>query len=151
MEVAIKKIDPHAILPVYGTIHSAGFDIFSAETISISPRSRQKVRSGIAISWTFPNVYLQILSRSGLFWKHGISVEGGVIDWDYRREIEILLMNHSDEMYIISQGDRIAQGVFYELPMICSWKSCTHWLDPGESFLPFVTTERQGGLGSTGV
>lgn len=151
MEVSVKKLHPDAILPVQGSLHSAGYDLYSSINITIPAFGRVQVSTGIAIGWSDPLVYLQLHSRSGLFVKHGISCEGGVIDWDYLKEIHVLLQNHTTEEYSIRVGDRICQAIFTMIPMIQRWQVVQDWLDPGHSYLPLpVTYLRNGGLGSTG-
>jgi dUTP pyrophosphatase len=151
MEVSVKKIEPDACLPQYGSLHSAGFDIPCYEDIVIPPHSRIKVRTGIAIGWSDPTVYLQIQSRSGLFYNHGISCEAGVIDWDYLKEIFVLLQNHTDITVSLSRNSRVAQGIFVQQPAINCWKEVNDWISPGRLVIPYGHLLRQGGLGSTGV
>lgn len=151
MRVSVQKKQEDAILPVYGSLHSAGLDLFSQESLTIQPRQRAKISTGIAIAWSDPNCYLQICSRSGLFWNQGLTVEGGVIDWDYMREIHVLVMNHSDVAIEIEKHQRIAQGVFISQPMVSTWEISENWLKPGSLYVPYRLQERTGGLGSTGV
>ena len=65
-----------------------------------------------------PGYYVCILSRSGLARHHFIDVEGGVIDYDFRGEMIVIMFNHSNRHYEVKVGDRIAQIVFhrYEIP-----------------------------------
>lgn len=151
MEISVQKRAQDAMLPVYGSLHSAGMDLFSQEAVVIPARERAKISTGIAISWSDPTVYLQICSRSGLFWNKGMTVEAGVIDWDYMQEIFVLVMNHTDIPIEIEKHQRIAQGIFYCQPMINSWKVCEEWIKPGIMYVPYRLTERQGGFGSTGL
>lgn len=151
MEVAIQKIEPDAILPSMGTLHSAGIDIYALYDYIVPAFGSAKIRSGIAIGWSDPLVYLQLQSRSGLFAKHGISCEGGVIDWDYLKEIIVLLQNHSTDDYHVKRGDRVCQGVFLVKPMIQRFCIVENFLSSGTSYLPVVmNVDRDGGLGSTG-
>lgn len=151
MEVSVKKLENDSLLPQYGSLHSAGFDLACYEDIEILPKSRLKVRTAIAIGWSDPTVYLQIQTRSGLFFSKGITCEAGVIDWDYLQEIYVLLHNNSDDTVSLPRGSRIAQGVFVQQPMINCWKEVSDWISPGTLFLPYGRILRQGGLGSTGL
>lgn len=143
-------LDSTARAPVYSTMFSAGMDFFANQDTLIPPRGRSKIGTGISAMWQDPNIYLQIGSRSGLFYKKGIACVGGVIDYDYCQEIFILLQNHSDEPVEIVIGDRIAQGIFQ--PRSLNLQCFVQF--PQEEFqlyLPFAGAEpRNGGLGSTG-
>ncbi|WP_235929743.1 dUTP diphosphatase [Chengkuizengella marina] len=121
--VQIKKVSTEIEfdLPKKMTTYSSGYDLIAAiaSPLIIQPGERILVPSGIAIS--MPN-YLeaQVRPRSGLAYKHGITVlnSPGTVDADYRGEIKVLLINHSKEQYIIQPKDRIAQLVFQEIPEI---------------------------------
>ncbi|MCF6464685.1 dUTP diphosphatase [Clostridium sp. Cult2] len=102
-------------LPNYKTVGSAGMDLHANidEPILIKPLERVLVSTGLFIS--IPKGYeAQIRARSGLALKHGISLANGIgtIDSDYRGEIGVILINLSNDDYIIKRGDRIAQMVF---------------------------------------
>jgi len=151
MEVSIKKLHNDAYLPIQGSLHSAGYDLFTLYDVSIPAFGSVKVHTGIAIGWSDPLVYLQLQSRSGLFHNHGISCEGGVIDWDYLQEIQVLLQNHTANIYDFKKGDRICQAIFINKPMIQRFSVVEDWLSPGVSYLPLpLFASRNGGLGSTG-
>lgn len=151
MEVTIKKIAPNAILPSMGTLHSAGIDIYALDDYTVLAFGAAQVRTGVSIGWSDPLVYLQLHSRSGLFMKHGISCQGGVIDWDYLQEIIVMIQNHSPVDYHVKRGDRICQGVFLVQPMIQRFCVTDDFLSPGISYLPVVmNVNREGGFGSTG-
>jgi len=101
-------------LPQYETAHAAGMDMraFIEEEIVIKPMQRMLVPTGLHIE--LPVGYeAQIRPRSGLAYKHGISIVNtpGTIDADYRGEIKVLLINFSDTDFVINNGDRIAQMV----------------------------------------
>jgi dUTP pyrophosphatase len=151
MEVSIKKLHNDAYLPIQGSLHSAGYDLFACSDVTIPAYGSVKVPTGIAIAWTDPLVYLQLHSRSGLFHKHGITCEAGVIDWDYLEEIMVLLQNHTTLEYEIKKGDRICQAIFLNRPMIQRFSIVEDWISPGRTYLPLpVIQYREGGLGSTG-
>lgn len=112
MQIKIKKIDSSAVIPEYQTSQAAGFDLHALGGYTIEPGERVLVGTGLAMA--FDKGYeLQIRPRSGLAYKNGITVLNtpGTIDSDYRGEIKVLLMNHSNEIFKIEAGERIAQGV----------------------------------------
>ena len=101
-------------LPAYQTIQSAGMDLRSNLDVAIelAPLERKLIGTGLYIE--LPEGYeAQIRPRSGLAYKHGISVLNtpGTIDADYRGEIGIILVNLSNENFVIQPGERIAQMV----------------------------------------
>lgn len=130
-------------LPAYQTIHSAGLDLRAniESDIIIKPLERVLVPTGLFIE--LPVGYeAQIRPRSGLALKHGISIlnSPGTIDSDYRGEIGIILVNLSNEEFIIKDGERICQMVINKYEQI-------EWLEV-ESL---NSTDRgEGGFGHTG-
>lgn len=101
-------------LPGYETIASAGVDLraFLDENVEVKPLERIMVPTGLFME--LPIGYeAQIRPRSGLAAKHGITVlnSPGTIDADYRGEIKVILVNLSNEPFIIKNGDRICQMV----------------------------------------
>jgi len=101
-------------LPQYETAHAAGMDLRASvqEEITLKPLQRQLIPTGLFIE--LPVGYeAQIRPRSGLAYKHGISIVNapGTIDADYRGELKVLLVNLSDTDFKIVNGDRIAQMV----------------------------------------
>jgi dUTP pyrophosphatase len=112
MKLKIKKLNPEAIIPAYQTKEAAGFDLHSIENVVLKPGERKLIGTGLAFEIEY-GYEVQIRPRSGLAFKHGITVlnSPGTIDSDYRGEIKVLLINHSDEEFEIKKGDRIAQAV----------------------------------------
>ena len=101
-------------LPQYQTSQSAGMDLHAnlSETITLHPGERKLIPTGLFME--LPEGYeAQVRPRSGLALKHGITVlnSPGTIDADYRGEIQVLLINHSQVDFIINHGERIAQMV----------------------------------------
>ncbi len=88
-------------------------DLRSADTLTLKPGARALVATGIAIALP-EKVEAQVRPRSGLAVKHGVTVLNapGTIDWDYRGEIKVPLINLGSEDFMIVRGDRIAQMVF---------------------------------------
>ena len=99
-------------LPAYATPGAAGLDVVAAEDLDLHPGQRHAVATGFKVA--IPEDYeIQVRPRSGLAFKHGISVPNtpGTIDSDYRGELKVLLINHGDQPFPIRRGDRIAQLV----------------------------------------
>lgn len=141
--VQIKRL-PHGeglALPAYATDGAAGMDVVAAENVVIAPRGRHAVATGLSVA--IPAGYeIQVRPRSGLAFKHGISVPNspGTIDSDYRGELKVLLINHGDADFAIVRGDRVAQIVLAPVT-IAQWQEVDTLDD----------TERgSGGFGSTG-
>ena len=112
MKLKIKKLNPKAIIPAYQTKGAAGFDLHSIEDVILKPGERKLIGTGLAFEIEY-GYEVQIRPRSGLAFKHGITVlnSPGTIDSDYRGEIKVLLINHSNEEFEIKKGDRIAQAI----------------------------------------
>lgn len=113
MVVKIINKSTHS-LPDYSTLFSAGMDLRAnlKETVLLRPFQRVLIPTGITIA--IPDGYEgQIRPRSGLAIKYGITVlnSPGTIDADYRGEIQVILINLSNEDYIVQNGERIAQLV----------------------------------------
>jgi dUTP pyrophosphatase len=130
-------------LPEYATPLSAGLDLRAnlEADILLEPGKTALIPTGLFIE--LPDGYeAQIRPRSGLAFKHGITVlnSPGTIDADYRGEIKVLLINHSQQVFAIANGERIAQMVVAAYQQIS-------WI-PSEVL---SDTERgAGGYGSTG-
>lgn len=114
MNLNIKRLYDNAIVPTYGTLYSAGADLYACldnEEI-ISAGETKFIKTGIAME--IPNGYVGLVyARSGLACKKGLAPANkvGVIDADYRGEIMVALHNHSKDSVSISPGERIAQIV----------------------------------------
>ena len=131
-------------LPEYETLFSAGMDLRANidEPIVMKPMERKLVPTGLYIS--LPEGYeAQVRPRSGLAIKKGITVLNapGTIDADYRGEIRVILINLSDEDFVIQDGDRIAQ-------MIIARHERAEW---NEVDILDETQRGAGGFGSTGI
>lgn len=104
----------HHPLPEYATSQSAGLDLRAYITEPINLKPLERVMVGTGLSLELPDGYeAQIRPRSGLAAKHGITVlnSPGTIDADYRGEIKIILVNLSNENFVINDGERICQMV----------------------------------------
>ncbi len=140
------QLNEGARLPVYGSSQAAGADLCACLgiglTMTIEPHKWAMVPTGVRIS--LPAGYeAQVRPRSGLAAKSGISVlnSPGTVDSDYRGEIKVILINHSDVPFVIKDGDRIAQMVVARHET-ASFTVVTS-LDE--------TARGEGGFGSTGI
>ncbi|MCL6260317.1 dUTP diphosphatase [Aquiflexum sp. TKW24L] len=142
MKIKVINQSKHA-LPEYQTPLAAGLDLRAnlEEPVSLEPLERKLIGTGLFIE--LPAGYeAQIRPRSGLAYKYGLSVLNtpGTVDADYRGEIKVLLVNLSNETFVVQDGERIAQ-------MVISKHEQIQW-DAAETL---SETERgAGGYGSTG-
>ncbi len=143
VSVELKRL-PHGEglpLPAYATTGSVGMDVVSAEGLTLAPGARHAVATGLSMA--IPHGFeIQVRPRSGLAFKHGITVPNtpGTIDSDYRGELKVLLINHGAQDFTIVRGDRIAQLVLAPVVQAA-------WVEVEE----LDATERgTGGFGSTG-
>ena len=134
----------HSQLPSYATLQSAGMDLRAnlEAPIVLKPMERCLIPTGIRIA--LPEGYeAQIRPRSGLALKKGITVLNapGTIDADFRGEVGVILINLSQDDFVVSDGERIAQ-------MVISKHEQAEWVEVEE----LDDTERgSGGYGHTGV
>ena len=144
MQMQVKIINQSTnALPEYATSGSSGMDIraFLTESIDLKPLQRELIPTGLFIE--LPLGYeAQIRPRSGLAAKQGITClnSPGTVDADYRGEIKVILINLSDKIVTIQNGDRIAQMVIQKVDQI-------KWL-PVE--IINETQRGDGGFGHTG-
>lgn len=131
-------------LPEYSTGSSAGMDLRANldEAVNLKPLERRLIPTGLFME--LPEGYeAQIRPRSGLAIKKGISVLNtpGTIDADYRGEIGIILVNLSDETFVVEHGERICQMVINKVETI-SWNQVENLEDSARG---------DGGFGHTGT
>ena len=127
-------------LPLRQTEGSAGYDLPSAINCEIEPGQQKLIPTGWRVA--IPTGYAgQIWPRSGWAAKREIDRKAGLIDWDYRGELQVLLRNESDETRTIRRGDKIAQLVIVPVatPDVVELTDFTDQTDRGS-----------GGFGSTG-
>lgn len=139
---------PHAEglpLPAYQSAHAAGLDLLAAvpesQPLTMQPGQRALVPTGLMIAVP-PGHEAQVRPRSGLAFKHGVTVlnSPGTVDADYRGEVSVLLINHGDAPFTIRRGERIAQLV------IAAVTQANLVVVPSLS----STDRGSGGFGSTG-
>ncbi len=143
LTVRITNKSKHS-LPEYATSLSAGMDIRASidTAIELAPMQRVLVPTGIYIELA-EGFEAQVRPRSGLAYKHGVTVlnSPGTIDADYRGEIKILLINLSTEPFTIQDGERIAQLVIASHAKV-QWQAAQELSD---------TLRGEGGFGHTGI
>jgi dUTP pyrophosphatase len=143
MKVEVVNLSSHE-LPKYSTNESAGLDLRAdlQSPITLKPGQRSLIPTGLKIA--LPTGYeAQVRPRSGLAYKHGITVlnSPGTIDADYRGDVGVILINHGSESFTIENGERIAQLIIAKFIQI-DW----------DEVLDLSNTSRgEGGFGSTGV
>lgn len=144
MQLLFKRTRPGARPPVYATPGAAAADLCAVldAPLSLAPGQRALLPTGIAIQLPGPGWVALICARSGLAVKHGLTLSNGVgvIDSDYRGELQVGLVNLADEAYTIQPGERIAQLLL--LPAARAELVETGALDE--------TARGAGGFGSTG-
>ncbi len=137
-------------IPKYLTSGSVGMDVYSANYTDIILNSLEIKTIPTGIRLEIPEGYqCEIRSRSGLVLDNGISIANGVgtIDNDYSGEIKVLLINYSNEPFVIERGMRIAQMVFYPYTK-ANLELSTRF---GKSSLEDLTGRGSKGFGSTGL
>ena len=142
--VKIKKLHPDAQVPRYMTDFAAGLDIHALpqQTIHLHPGDRCLVPTGLAMDIP-PGFEVQVRPRSGLAIKHGVTLVNtpGTIDADYRGEIRVIMINHGQDVFKISAGDRIAQLIVAPV--------CQAVLEEVDELTE--TARGSGGFGHTGM
>ncbi len=141
--VQIKKLDPKATIPTYGSQYAAGADLYAclAEPVLLAPGETKLIPTGLALE--IPEGYAGLIyARSGLASKKGLAPANkvGVVDADYRGEVMVALHNHSLAAAEVEPGERIAQMVI--TPFITA--AFTEVDELSE------TVRGAGGFGSTG-
>jgi dUTP pyrophosphatase len=142
MKVDVIKTDSEAHMPTYAKDGDAGADLYSLYPVNLLPGEYRMVSTGIAMAIPYGYVGL-IHPRSGLAAKSGITVLNapGTIDAGYRGEVKVLLINHSQNIYNVERGERIAQLVIQKVENV--------FFEPVEEL---TTSDRgAGGFGSTGM
>ena len=142
--VRVKKLHPNAVLPTYGSAEAAGADLYACleEAVTIAPGEVYWVPTGIALEVPKGCAGL-VYARSSLGAKRGLAPANkvGVVDSDYRGEVKVVLLNHSNQPQTLQPGERVAQFVI------------TPVLQPAYEEVDELTdTSRgEGGFGSTGM
>ena len=113
-KVLIKKLNPLVELQAYKTDGASGMDLmaFIDEPIIVRPKTSCLVPTGLSVAFS-SDFEIQIRPRSGLAAKNNISVLNtpGTIDSDYRGELKVILFNHGNEDFVVTNKDRVAQMI----------------------------------------
>jgi len=112
--VRVKKLSAEARVPMKETARVAGHDLYANEGSDVPARGQAVVGTGIAIALPH-NTYGQIAPRSSLAIQHRLTTNAGVIDSDYRGEVNVVLANLGDQPYQMEKGDRIAQLIIEQI------------------------------------
>lgn len=142
LNVKIKRLNERARFPTKATTGSGAYDVYSTEKCSIAPATRRGVPIGLAFEIPLGYVAL-VCPRSGLALNRGVTVLNGpgVVDSDYRGEVQAILANHdTDNVLQIQPGDKVAQLLFVK----------AEEADFIETEELSETTRGTGGFGSTG-
>lgn len=129
--------------PQKTTEESAGYNLFAAHSKTVLPG--QCVKISLDLRWAIPTGFCgRILSRSSLITEHCVTVEGGLIDSDFRGIVNVILFNHhQSKCYTVNEGERVAQVVFLR-KFDTEFEAVTTVSELGD------TDRQDGGFGSTG-
>ena len=106
----VQRLTDNAILPTRGSTQSAGIDLSTPEIVLIPPKTQVLVPTGLA--FVIPEGYYgRVAPRSGISLKHGLIVNAGVIDSDYRGEVKVVVYNPTDIYVNLSPGQKFAQMI----------------------------------------
>ena len=139
-QLLVQILGQNGKVPTRSTEFAAGYDLYSAEEVTLKAKTRQAVSTEIAI--LVPSgTYGRIAPRSGLALNNSIEIGAGVVDEDYRGPIKVILINHGKDDFIVKVGDRIAQLVL----------ECI--VTPDTEMVNSLPESKKGdqGFGSTGV
>ena len=129
--------------PQKATEESGGYDLYAAEAKTIMPGKNALVC--LDLRWAIPKGFCgRIFPRSSLIKDNNVTVEAGLIDADYRGLVYVILFNHSEKVFTVQTGDRIAQAVFFE-------KFDIHFEKVSKKEELGATKRGSGGFGSTGI
>jgi len=140
MCLRVKKLSPSAVIPARGSPGAAGYDLSAAHDGVVPARGKALIKTDLSIAIP-QNTYARIAPRSGLAYKNFIDTGAGVVDYDYRGNVGVILFNHAETDFAVKAGDRIAQLILERIvtPEVVE-------VDELDG------TERgSGGFGSTGV
>lgn len=143
-QLPTKRLHPAAVLPAYMSADAAAMDVCACldAPITLGAGERALIPTGFAIAAPRGTVAL-LFARSGLAYKNGIALANsvGVVDADYRGEVKVALINHSDTPFVVEHGMRIAQLAILpvETLSVCEVDTLSE------------TARDAGGFGSTGV
>ena len=142
IEVKYVKFSEYGKVPAKATNDSAGYDLFASHAKTILPGRSAKI--SLDLHWAIPTGFCgRIIGRSSLVLLDSVTVEGGLIDSDFRGVVQAILFNHSQRAFTVKEGERIAQVVFMR-----KFDATFTEVDSIEKL--GETDRQQGGFGSTG-
>lgn len=136
----VKKLRAEAIVPKRGSEEAAGVDLSAAEAVTVPAGGKAIAKTALSVAVP-AGTYARIAPRSGLAAKHMIHCGAGVVDYDYRGEVGVVLFNYGPTDFAVAAGDRVAQMILEEVDMADCIEVDT--LDD--------TARGSGGFGSTGI
>lgn len=137
-KIKVVRVHKEARLPQYAHDGDAGMDLFSIEELILKPGERKAIRTGLSIE--LPEGFVSLIwDKSGIASK-GIKTMGGVIEYTYRGEYKIIIINLSSEDYEIKKGQKIAQLLIQPIETV----------EIEEAFELSESVRGEGGFGSTG-
>jgi dUTP pyrophosphatase len=141
LELKVKLLNEKALLPRRAHPGDAGLDLFSIEKKEILPGESALIKTGLIIELPV-NTEAQIRPRSGLALKHSVTVLNtpGTIDFGYRGEIMVILINHGKKKFVVEEGMKIAQMIIQPVLPV----------DVLQVDELSVTSRGEGGFGSSG-
>lgn len=149
-KVLVELCTPTAVLPSRATLKSAGLDLSSDQAYVIKARGQALVSTGL--KFLFPEgVYGRLATRSGQAHKHGLNVGAGVIDADYEGVVKVVIFNHSDQDYVVSPKDRIAQLILEKYVIAPIYQVVNGSLYPDTTATTNKDVRGNKGFGSTGT
>jgi len=142
VSVRCRLLRTGARIPCAAHPGDAGLDLFALDACAIPPGEWRRVGTGIAVEIP-PGMEGQVRPRSGLAWRHGVTVLNapGTVDSGYRGEVMVILINHGSGVFSVSPGMRIAQLVIQSVAAV--QLECAEDLSPSQ--------RGSGGFGSSGI
>ena len=118
LTLKVKRLTDTAKLPTYAHDGDACFDLYADEDVKVNHLETVKISTGIGFD--IPEGYcVKVYGRSGLGYKHGLSLAcGGIIDQSYKWDIFISMTRVIDGSYVVMKGDRIAQAMLIPVPVV---------------------------------
>lgn len=138
-KIKFKKLSKTAKIPCYAHEGDAGMDLFSAEKKTLAPNERYTFKLGLAMELDEGYAFI-IKDKSSIPYKYGVTTLGGVIEYTYRGDIGVILLNTSNEPVTFEIGQKIAQAII--IPIATAQIEETDELSK--------TIRGEGGFGSTG-
>jgi deoxyuridine 5'-triphosphate nucleotidohydrolase len=139
-KLLVQRLSAQASLPAKASASAAGYDLKSAEQVTVPAGKHKLVLTDLSIAVP-AGTYGRIAPRSGLALKCGLDVLAGVVDRDYRGNVGVILINHSTADLVVQAGDRIAQLILEKIDDQAVVEEVRS-LD--------ATSRGEGGFGSTG-